>query len=38
MLHSEGTQMAVAGINVAVLVVAALTSLLVVSAFREKAK
>lgn len=38
MLHSDGTQMAIAGVNVAVLVVAALTSLLVVSAFREKAK
>lgn len=38
MLHSDGTQMAIAGINVAVLVVAALTSLLVVSAFRAKAK
>jgi len=38
MLHSDGTQMAVAGINVAVLVVAALTLLLVVSAFRERSK
>jgi hypothetical protein len=38
MLHSDGTQMAIAGINVAVLVVAAVTSLLVVSAFREKYK
>jgi len=36
MLHSDGTQMAIAGINVAVLVVAALTTLLVLSAFREK--
>ena len=38
MLHSDGTQMAIAGINVAVLIVAALTSLLVVSAFREKSE
>ena len=38
MLHSDGTKMAIAGFNVAVLVVAALTLLLVVSAFREKFK
>jgi hypothetical protein len=38
MLHSDGTQMAIFGINVAVLVVGALTLLLVVSAFRERSK
>ncbi len=36
MLRSDGTQLAIAGINVAVLVVAALTTLLVVSVFRER--
>lgn len=38
MLHSDGTQMAIAGVNVAVLIVAALTTLLVASALRERAK
>ncbi len=36
MLHSDGTQMAVAGINVAVIVVIALTVLLVLSLSKTK--
>lgn len=36
MLHTDGTQMAVAGINVAVLIVMVLTVLLVASVFQER--
>ena len=38
MLHSDGTQMAIAGVNVAVIIVAILTGLLVASDFRERKK
>jgi len=36
MLHSDGTQMAVGGVNVAVILVIALTALLVVSLWKAK--
>lgn len=36
MLHSDGTQMAIAGVNAAVIIVAILTVLLVMSDFRER--